>query len=376
MTLPAATAGATRREMLAHCLHSGAGALRTEPLADAAAWLALAREEDVVSLLQARLQSDPALARAQPDLATAVAAATHQEAWVSITFEGETRRLLALLRAQGQPALLLKGSAMAYWAYAQPHHRSCSDIDLLLASREAAEAFAGALATRGYDRHKTSGELVAYELLCTRQITPEWAVEIDVHWRLSNSALHADRFSFDELMAASVAIPSLGPNARGLGPVHATLHAAMHRASNIEIGVGDRLKWLYDFVVLEKHLGPSEWVQLVALARERQLAGVTLSALEATTSMFGAVFPERVLVGLREAAQGETLDASRLNDWAYMQAQTMRALPGWLPKLRWLWQRALPSADYMRYLYGDQGSYGGLLRERVKRAWHKWRGST
>jgi hypothetical protein len=207
------------------------------------------------------------------------------------------------------------------------------------------------------------------------QITPDWAVEVDIHWRLSNSALHADRFSFDELMAASVAIPSLGPNARGLGPVHATLHAAMHRASNIEIGVGDRLKWLYDFVVLEKHLGPDEWSQLVVLARERQLAGVTLSALEATSAMFGTVFPEGVLAALREAAQGEPLDASRLDDWAYMQAQTMRALPGWGAKLRWLWQRVFPSRDYMTYLYGDRGGYAALMWERVKRAWGKWRTS-
>lgn len=216
--------------------------------------------------------------------------------------------------------------------------------------------------------------MVAYELLCTRQVTPDWAVEIDVHWRLSNSALHADRFTFDELMAASVAIPSLGPNARGLGPVHATVHAAIHRASNIEIGVGDRLKWLYDFVVLDKHLGPGDWAQLVALARERQLAGVTLSALEAASAMFGTVFPEGVLASLRLAAQTEPLDASRLDDWAYMQAQTVRALPGWGPKLRWLWQRVFPSRDYMAYLYGDLGSYGGLLRERAKRAWRKWRG--
>lgn len=307
-------------------------------------------------------------------LATETEPALQSEVLTGMLIEKTQRDVLGVLAALGVPALLLKGSALAHWAYDQPHLRACSDVDILLPSRAAAEALSSRLTAEGYRRATTSGDMVAYELLCTRQVTPDWAVEIDVHWRLSNSALHADRFTFDELMAASVAIPSLGPNARGLGPVHATVHAAMHRASNIEIGVGDRLKWLYDFVVLEKHLGPSDWAQLVALARERQLAGVTLSALEAASAMFGTVFPEDVLASLRLAAQSEPLDASRLNDWAYMQAQTVRALPGWGPKLRWLWQRVFPSRDYMACLYGDQGSYGGLLRERAKRAWRKWRG--
>lgn len=272
------------------------------------------------------------------------------------------------------PALLLKGSALAHWAYPQPHLRACSDVDILLPSSSDAETLAVALGKLGYGRTPQLGELVEYELMCTRQVTPDWAVEADIHWALINSALFADHLTFEELMADSIAIPSLGPNARGLGPVHAMLHAAMHRSRNLINGMGDRLKWLYDFVVLEKHFGPDEWARLTALARERQLAGVTLSALEATSAMFGTAFPEGVLVAMREAAQGEPLDAGRLDDWAYMQAQTMRALPGWGAKLRWLWQRVFPSRDYMTYLYGDRGGYAALMWERVKRAWGKWRG--
>ena len=40
--------------------------------------------------------------------------------------------------------------------------------------------------------------------------------------------------------------------------------------------------------------------------------------------------------------------------------------------VRWLWPRVLPSSDYMRYLYGDQGSYAGLVRERWRSLWRKW----
>lgn len=337
--------------------------------------LALAREEGVVCQLEHHPQGlTGALPEGGARWPALLRDAARDETLRSMMLEGETRRVLAALKALGIPGLLLKGSALAHWAYQKSHLRSCSDVDLLLPSRDDAETLATALLRCNYKRTPLSGDLVEYELMCTRQVTPYWAVEVDIHWGLINSALFVDRFSFDELMSASVAIPSLGANARGLGPVHALLHAAMHRSRNLINEMGDRLKWLYDFVVLEKHLGPSDWAQLVALARERQLAGITLSALEAASAMFGKVFPEDVLASLRLASQSEPLDASRLDDWAYMQAQTVRALPGWGPKLRWLWQRVFPSRDYMAYLYGDQGSYGGLLRERVKRAWHKWRG--
>jgi len=336
------------------------------------ALLDLLHAEGMTAMAAERLTHEGASAMPARLLAAIIDAA-RQQVVSSMLLEAENQRVLAGIEKVQDPALLLKGSALAHWAYTAPHLRACSDVDILLPSREAAERLAKALESDGYQRAGTSGELVAFELMCTRRITPSSAAEVDVHWQLVNSALFSHRFTFDELLVDSVAIPTLGPNARGLGPVHAMLHAAMHRSRNLTNGVGDRLKWLYDFVVLQKHFNPGEWGRLTALARERQLAGVTLNALEATSAMFGAAFPEGVLVELREAARGEPLDASRLDDWAYMQAQTVRALPGWGPKLRWLWQRVFPSRDYMGYLYGEQGGYAALMRERAKRAWLKWR---
>ena len=325
--------------------------------------------QDVVALMHARLGT----VSTQPHaLKEALDDAAREAAAYSLAFQAETGRLLHKLAALKTPTLLLKGSALAHWAFAKPYLRACSDVDVLLPSRAAAEQLAEALVGAGYARAGTSGELVAYELLCTRQITPDWALEVDVHWQLTNSPLFAKAFDFDELMADSIALPRLAPNARGLGPVHALLHAAMHRALNLSIGMDDTLKWLYDFVVLTRGFGDADWARTVTLAREKQLAGVTLNALEACADTFGLVLPAEVLAALREGAQNEALDARRLGDWRYMQRQAFRALPGLGAQSRWLWQRVFPSSDYMRYLYGDQGSYAGLLRERWRSLWRKW----
>lgn len=308
-------------------------------------------------------------------LRAALGKAGRDAALTSMLLEVETRRVLAALETVGTPSLLLKGSALAYWAYPQPQDRSCGDVDIFVPSRHTAERLAGALERMGFRRAGTSGDLVAYELMCTSQVTPEWALEIDVHWRLSNSTLFENRFGFEELLAQSVAIPSLGPHARGLGPTHAMLHAAMHRTSNLTSGVGDHLKWLYDFVVLSRHLSTSDWERMTELALERKLAGVTLDALQATSAMFSVTWPASVTRKLLLAAQHEPFDASRASNWRYAQLKTLQALPGIGHKVKWLWQRLFPSGDYMRYLYGEQRSYAGLLGIRARQAWRRWAGN-
>ncbi len=216
----------------------------------------VAHDEGVVALVDEMLRQDAAKGD-KPAVPLAVCeafeAGARGAALLSMIFEGETAAVLRTMAAAQTPSLLLKGNALAYWAYPQPHWRACSDVDVLLPSRDAAETLAAGLQQQGYERLQTSGDLVAYELMCHRAINGQLKAEIDVHWALSNSALFANVFSFDELMADSVALPALGANARALGPVHACVHACVHRAENLAISVPDRLKWLYDIVLIVQH---------------------------------------------------------------------------------------------------------------------------
>jgi len=333
--------------------------------------VSMARDHGVVALMDWRLKQAQ-LERGGPCVPEALAqsftVSARHEALASMMLEGETRSVLNKMAEEGLPGLLLKGSALAYWAYLEPHLRTCGDVDLLLPSREVAELLADRLCAAGLDRSEASGDLVAYELMCRRRISEEWQLEIDVHWRLTNSPLFSDVFTFDELMADSIPLARLAPNARGLGPVHALLHACMHRALNLSNGVDDKLKWLYDLIVLMNVFTPADWQRMVRLSINKKLAGVVLSGLETASTTFRHELPANIRVTLKQAAVSEPLDVQRLSDWRYMQRKTFEALPTLALRLRWLWQRVFPSKDYLAYLYDcENRNYAALMMHRFKK---------
>ena len=343
--------------------------------------VAVAKREGIVALLSRHLQQaarEFAVTQVEgtqaipPEVIKAFSTAAREEALVSMVIEGQSRRVLGLMAEAGIPGLLLKGSALAYWAYPQPHLRACSDVDLLLSSRKAAEQLSDQLMASGFERAETSGELVAYELLCRSPVSGDWQIEIDIHWRLANSPLFANAFTFDELMADSVALPNLAPNARGLGPVHALMHACVHRALNLSIAVGDKLKWQYDLELVRANFTPADWRRLVDLSVKKGLAGVVLSAMENAAKTFESQLPQEWTTALASAEPAEILDARRLSDWRYMQHMTFKSLPTASLKLRWVWQRLFPSLDYLRCLYGSQHeSYCYLIFLRIQRVFRR-----
>jgi hypothetical protein len=150
--------------------------------------------------------------------------------------------------------------------------------------------------------------------------------------------------------------------------VHAFLHACIHRAVNLSLGVGDRLKWLYDLHLLGERFTTSDWSLLQQQCREHGLSGVCGSGIEAAAVLFGSVMPGAVLNSLHEASAHESLDIGRLSDWKYMQARNLAALPSMRVRARWLWQRLFPPKAYMQELYGTDLSTASLWMQRLKRA--------
>lgn len=89
-----------------------------------------------------------------------------------------------------------------------------AQVGVLIPSRNAALALANALCGAGYGPPEgVMDELVAYEFMWRRQFPGGAIVEVDLHWRMSSSPLFGNLFTFDELMADSMALPSLAPNA-------------------------------------------------------------------------------------------------------------------------------------------------------------------
>jgi hypothetical protein len=351
------------RIALAHAISGVTGHWPTALGLSAGEWLQIAYQQSIVSLVERRMRDG--LAGVPDPVRQVFSEAVRSEVARLMVRQAAARKALDRCAQAGLPVLMLKGSALAYWAYPEPHLRSCADVDLLFASRDQALAAAGALAADGYTVHQHFGNEATREFMCLSPQPGGRSVELDMHWALSSAPVFADRLAFDELLAQSIALPALAPTARGLGPVHAVLHAAMHRLSDLSNGGGEKLKWLYDLHLLAGALDAAGWEPLRALAVERGLAGVCADGLVEAARLFGTPLPEATMAALRLAASGETIDVARLRGWIYFQRQNLRALPDARSRLRWIWQRLRPTAHYRE----DVGVAGiGLLGDRIRRA--------
>lgn len=332
--------------------------------------LATAAAEGVVALLHERLL-DPRMAAMPAALREPLAVAARVKAAQSLVRENQCRLILARFAQAGLPVLLLKGSALAYWAYTSPYLRECSDIDLLFRSRGDVDRAVAILAELRYElRQKVlPGDLVCFEGTCVRGD----GLEVDLHWRLSSTPLFAFRFDWTELEAAAIALPALALNARGLAPVPAFMHACMHRVQNMAAQRANVLKWLYDLALLARGFTPADWECLTALATARGLAGTCLDGIEAATACFGGVAPESVHRALAEAARAEIIDVRRMHQWWYIQRMSFHAFPEWRQRWRWLRQRVIPDPRYLRERYG-QGSTGRSMVARMRAALGRLRG--
>ena len=134
---------------------------------DESALLEAARVEGVLALCQYHLRRSPAWAQYPETLRAALTRHAYQEAAVEMLRAAELRAVLAALAQQDLPVLLLKGAALAYTLYPEPHLRSRCDTDLLLPSREDAERAGRVLQPLGYQQTMAiSGDLTFHELGC------------------------------------------------------------------------------------------------------------------------------------------------------------------------------------------------------------------
>ena len=329
--------------------------------AESAQVLALAVGEGVAGLVHARLVN----AADGSALAAMFADAARRQAARALWVRAETGRLLDAFAAQGLRVLVLKGSALVWWLYSAPQLRASGDLDLLFASRQDALRALDILTDCGYADGHDQGDH-AYEMLRKPAPGARYALEVDVHWRLLNAPVFAQALDFQALWAASITIPALGAQARGLGPVHALLHAAMNRAVNLYTGTGEVLKCLYDIHLLVAWLDDAAWAETVRLAIATGLCGVLHSALEAVRSELRTDVPAWVLAELARAIPMESLDPQRLGDWGYMQRRNAAALP-LRQRLYWLWRRLLPDLGYLRSRHGADASVPRLLLDQVRR---------
>ena len=344
-----------------------ASALRTGALADdLGGWTIedvsrTSMEEGVLPLLEWRLRA----AALPPALHANLAQAARTSAAQSLFREAELRRVARVLEQHGIRALLLKGNALGQWLYPKPYLRVSGDIDLLLESRAAAEQAASAFDELGYSL-QFSPAASNFEMTSRLLVDGVSRSELDLHCRLLNAAAYADIFPFEELWRAAMPLPTLGGGLMALSPLHALAHACLNRALDMQVGVPDRLKLLYDIHLLVGRMDADAWQQFLSLVASKKISGVCLRSINDTIAAFGSAVPGDALDALQRAADAEPIDWRRLHDWRYMQWQNLKALPGTRAKLTWLWERVFLTHGHLRKLHGE-GSWSTLMLRRMGR---------
>lgn len=327
--------------------------------------LAVAAEEDVLPLLEWRLRTTVPRPSLPEVLRDGLAHGAREAAAQSLFHEMELRKIERVLKRDRIRALLLKGNALGFWMYPEPYLRVNSDIDLLFESRQCAELAATAFSELGYMLSFTPA-VNNYEMTCRLMVDGSSRCELDLHCKLVNSAAYADVLSFEELWHAATPLPALAGGLRALSPVHALMHACMNRALDMQNGLPDMLKLLYDIHLLLGRMDDQAWGALIDLARAKNMAGVCLRSIDDTIAIFATTAPSAAIQSLCAAADSEPLDRHRLDDWRYMQWQNLKALPGPATRLRWLWQRLFPPLSHLRELHGE-GNWLQLMGRRVRR---------
>ena len=326
-----------------------------------------ANAEGVIALLNERINTADRSSGIPPHFQEHIAELARKKSQQSLMREAECRRILSRLQQSGIKVLLLKGSALAYWAYPSAHLRDCSDIDLLFSSYEETQRAIAVLQSMRYSLRDTAlaGDLVSFEQTCVRDSSLGAGLEIDLHWKLSSSPLFAYQFNFDELNSNAIALPKLGDYARGLSPMHAFFNACMHRVQNMADGTENVLKWLYDLHLLSSQFTPADWQALSDLAIERRLSGICWDGLQAVSREFNTPIPGAILDTLLNAAKHEHMQVTKMHGWFYIQRMSFMAFPRIALSMRWLRQRLLPSTAYLQARYARKNMVGILFR-RIK----------
>jgi hypothetical protein len=280
--------------------------------------------------------------------------------------------VLATLCAKGVEPVLFKGTALAYYLYANPIWRARSDTDMIVAVSDNSPSVDALISLGFWRAGSAGGELTSYQDSYVFTTQDPSTHTIDLHRRINNSQLLSHLFSYGELRAGAVALPRLYKGALAAGTEHALLLACMHRATHRHNpyyvdGVahygGDRLIWLYDIYLLARSLTADNWEEVIRLASAKGLCATTLDGIERAAASFSQCCPDEVR--RRLARTGEPvalyLGAGRLlQSWI-----DFCAIEGGSNRLRFLRELVLPPSEYMRAKYGK--THAALLPVRYTR---------
>lgn len=278
--------------------------------------------------------------------------------------------LIEQVTKAGIPAVLLKGTALAYSLYPSPALRQRGDTDVLV-PMGVAEKARWILMDAGFLRNldSTIGEGIETNRQECWIKSAEDGTEhvVDLHVGVMHSWSLAELIDVQTVMARSAALPGLSPRARRIGDADALYHACLHRGVHIKspyhvdgevILGGDRLIWLYDLHLLAPHLLRQDWDDLLDRVQRDRTADLCFDALSAARRLLGTQLPKGLLAALeaRVVTDGPSFFLARASDERRFLSN-LSAVPGLGGKLAYLRTVFFPSSLYMRQKYPGMAGY-------------------
>lgn len=291
-------------------------------------------------------------------LATCRRQATAHALW-EMRHQYMLNQVLERLVAIGVYPILFKGTALAYDVYPAPFLRTRGDTDLLV-PLHTRDRVAEALESLGFRKLGTGADVIRGGQTSYSWTDPASNQEhtLDLHWRIANSTLLSDLFSYEELRTEARPLPALSANALAADPVHALVLACMHRAAHamyqvdgLDNGGGDRLIWFYDIQLLFSMLSPSQRNEFVELAERKGFRATCLEGIEGTRARFHTTIPEAVSGALSRPGPTETASSYLSGSRSYRLWMDFQAARGVGNKSGFLTELLFPPATHMRQQY-------------------------
>lgn len=263
-----------------------------------------------------------------------------QEFW-ELSHRDAIVALLRRLHDAGIESLLMKGTVLAYSAYARPAQRRRGDTDILVRERDL-EIARGALAAVGFRRTERHVSQDVWEF----DTGMGFRHALDLHWELVNAPALAHVLDPEDCFARAVPLAALCAEARAMDPVFTLLQCALNRAAHTTRGYvidddtvfgGNRLGWAVDFDLIARRFAPADWTDLLAVCAQRGLAELCLDGLGFAQMRLATPVPAHVTERLAAMpSDGRVMRYLQRDDLLDYVIGNLKASAGMSAKLRYL----------------------------------------
>jgi len=266
-----------------------------------AAWQALVRhavQHDVAPLLHHRLVASAPRAPVPPPVARALREAYLRTAARNMLLRQALSRVLAALRRDAIPVIVLKGAHLMEVVYDTIALRPMSDIDVLVRRSDVRRAEAD-LAALGYALAAPSPARRRHyeESHFHLPFRGPRGVVVEVHWDLAEPA-DPVRMDLDGLWERARPVTLAGVDALALSPEDLILHLCFHAAYQHRFEMG--LRPLYDIAeTIRRFEDDLDWRRLERTAAAWGVARWAYCGLHLAGGMLGARIPESTLDRLK-----------------------------------------------------------------------------